>query len=351
VSAIGACGEGDGERPSSFGSPTTGGQREVPALGGRAGGGGSTGGDGTGEAGAPFAEGGAAEPAGGTSGGAPPAQGGTVNEGGVIGEAGGERALDPFETPPLCPPAEAWAEGTRLELSGEDDDLLAAVTPDELTVLWWSGEQLVHAERPSADEPFGEGTEIDTTGFTSFTVSPDGLRLVATRDSNQAFAEFQREARDQPFDGEADEQAFADLNYALSSIPISRRLGDPLLAGEGERLVFSYYDPEPDAMWTIRESLEPWSIGVPLGGEMLIAVAGKRRVATGMGSDLRTLFYWDEVEEEQRAAERAEPGGTFDRFYSLGQWRGATPNTACDRLYYSAEGPDGDLDLFVSSAE
>lgn len=338
-----ACGGDDDERPSSF-PMSTGGRLEVPMTGGRP------------------ETGGVTDPGGG-SGGTGGSAGSVTESGGaggapdVIGNAGtladgGEKQLEPFETPPLCPGPDAWSEGERLELSSEHDDRLFAVTPDELTLVFRAGDRLYYADRPSTDEAFAEPAELEDTGFVELAISPDGLRLVGTREGNQSFAEVSREARDEAFGTEPDDSAFAELNYAVSAIPVSRRVGDPVLAGEGDRLLFSYYEPMPEGSFTIREtSGPPWSFGVPLGGEMLMAMGGKRRIATGLGADLRTLFYWDEVDEVQRAAERAEDGGTFDRFHSFGEWRGATPNTACDRLYYSAPGPDGDLDLFVSSVE
>jgi len=346
---VSACSDDGGERPSSFNGSTGG--RQVSAQGGRVASGGSVGSGGTTEVGGTAGNvqaGAAPESGAGGEGGVPTTPTGGAMATGGIQEVGGERGLEPFETPPLCPGPDAWSEGTRLELSTNDDDRLFAMTPDELTMVWQAGEGIFYADRASAEDEFAEAVELEDTGFVQVAVSPDGLRLVGTRATLQAFAELVRESRDQAFTGDPDETAFADLNYAVSSIPVSRQIGDPLLVDE--LMIFSYYDSASDATWTIRQgSGPPWSFGVPIGGEMLLSVAGKRRIATGLGSDLRTLFYWDEVEEVEQAAERADPGGTFDRYASLGDRRGATPNTACDRLYYSAPGPEGDLDLFVAT--
>jgi hypothetical protein len=351
VAWLSSCSDEGDERPNSY-VGSTGGRREVVAAGGRAAGGGSpasggtesagTGSGGREEAGAP--------PTGGGEGGAVSATGGSSSAG-ASADFGGERGLEPFETPPLCPGPDAWSEGTRLSNSSAEDDVLLAITPDERTLVWRTGDRTVYADRESPDDEFGEATELEETGFVEVAVSPDGLQLVGTLANHLAFAELTREARDEPFSTEPDETAFADLNYAVSSIPVDRRIGDPLLPADGV-LIFSYYDPEASGISTIREALgPPWSFGVTIGGAMLMAVDGKRRIATGLGADRRTLYYWDEVENVEQAAERAAPGETFDRHASLGDRRGAAPNLACDRLYYSAPGPDGDTDLFVATAE
>lgn len=346
-----ACGDDDdrpdvivgitGGRAPTAGRPATGGNPASGGIGGamtEAGAGGET---------AP-SEGGA----GGVGGVPPEMPGGAPPIGGEQG-FGGEQPVPPFETPPLCPSADAWSEGTRLSVSTADDDLLQAVTPDELSLAWLAGERLVYADRGSADDDFGEPLELEDVEFLQAALSVDGLRLIGLNPTMQSFAEVTRDSRDEPFSSEPDDRDFTELNEVLSLIPVARYLGDPVIVGEGDRLLFSYFEPMPvDGTETVRETLgPPWPFGVPVGGSMLLVSEGKRRIPSGMGADLRTLFYWDEVDEEQKAAQRAEAGGVFDRFESFGDRRRAAPNEACDRLYYSAPGPDGDLDLFVATAE
>ena len=340
-----ACGSDDEDPPPPNFTPITGGRQ---SFGGRAATGGrsTTGGvDDAGAAGRLEAAGGA------SSGGAPPSSGGTLAQAGEVA-FGGEKAVEPFETPPLCPDSDAWGEGVRIdELCTDEDELISGLTPDEGTLVWLSGDSVFYADRSDPSESFGEPRELDDTDFVQATISPDGLHLVGTRFGNFSFAEVVRESRDEPFSGEPDETAFVDLNGTVASIPVAKSVGDPLLIGD-DWFVFSYYLSPPDMSLTIRQGVGPlWSFGVPIGGAMLQAIGDERRVATGFGADLRTLFYWDEVEGIQQQAQRAEAGADFDRYQSLGDRRGAVPNEACDRLYYSAPGPGGDLDLFVASVQ
>jgi hypothetical protein len=342
-----ACGGDDDDPPPPNFTPTTGGRQ---SFGGRAATGGrdTPGMAGVGDAGA---AGRIESGAGGSSGGAPPSSGGTLAQAGEMA-FGGEKAIEPFETPPLCPDSDAWGEGVRIdELSTADDDLIGGLTPDEGTLVWLSGEAVMVADRADASAPFGEPQQLDDTDFVQATVSPDGLHLVGTRFGNFAFSEVVRESRDEPFSGEPDDTAFADLNHTVASIPVAKSVGDPLLIGD-DWFVFSYYLSPPDMSLTIRQGVGPlYSFGVPIGGAMLQAQGEERRIATGFGADLRTLFYWDEVEGVEQQAQRADAGSDFDRYQSLDDRRGAVPNEACDRLYYSAPGPGGDLDLFVASVQ
>lgn len=341
-----ACGSDDETPPPASFTPTTGGR---PSFGGRAATGGRESTGGVSEAGAAGRTEAGGAPS--SSGGAAPSSGGTLGQAGEVA-FGGEKALEPFETPPLCPDSDAWGEGVRIdELSTEEDDLISGLTPDEATLVWLSGEAVMYADRADASEPFGEPRQLEDTDFVQATVSPDGLHLVGTRFGNFAFAEVVRESREEPFSGEPDESAFADLNNTIAAIPVAKSVGDPLLVGDW--FLFSYFLQPPDMSPTIRQGVGPlWSFGVPLGGSMLLAVGDERRIATGMGADLRTLFYWDEVEGIEQQAQRADATSSdFDRFQPLDDRRGAVPNEACDRLYYSAPGPDGDLDLFVASVQ
>ncbi|MDQ2642556.1 MAG: hypothetical protein M3020_01980 [Myxococcota bacterium] len=339
-----ACGSDDEDPPPPSFTPHTGGRQSFggrPATGGRE----TTGGVVEAGAAGRVEAGGAPS----SSGGAPPSGGGTIGQAGEVA-FGGEKALEPFETPPLCPDSDAWDEGVRIdELSTGEDDLIGGVTPDEGTLVWLSGEAVMYADRADASEPFGEPQTPEDTDFVQGTISPDGLHLVGTRFGNFSFAEVVRESRDEPFSGEPDDSAFTDLNSTVAAIPVAKSVGDPLLVGD-DWFVFSYYLQPPDMSPTIRQGVGPlWSFGVPIGGAMLLALGDERRIATGFGADLRTLFYWDEVEGIQQQAQRADAGSDFDRYQSLGDRRGAVSNEACDRLYYSAPGPDGDLDLFVAS--
>ena len=85
-------------------------------------------------------------------------------------------------------------------------------------------------------------------------------------------------------------------------------------------------------------------------GVLLNASGAKRRIPTGLSSDLLTLFYKDEVSGDFRAAWRVNPNVQFLHAEALPLPVGtvaAAPNPDCSRIYYSAPGAAG-IDLFVT---
>ncbi|MGC4091795.1 MAG: hypothetical protein QM756_28710 [Polyangiaceae bacterium] len=131
--------------------------------------------------------------------------------------------------------------------------------------------------------------------------------------------------------------------------------GDPVLDAEGLTLLFSALDPESDAAPSIYVARrlgvrDAWPFGDPLLGSLLEASAGQFRRPNALSADARTLFYWDETSGEERAAFRPFVSVVFDHSAALGNRSRATPNAACDRLYYSAPGTQG-IDLFVEKRQ
>jgi len=245
-----------------------------------------------------------------------------------------------------------FGSGRLLSLSTADDDLLEAITPDELTLVFAAGGRFYVADRDSAIGDFAAPAEVAAgLGFSSVTLSSDGLRLIGARASG--FAELGRSARGEPFAHEPDDSDFVPFNSAVSGTPTDEVALEPLLALDDSLLLYSFVSPSNEGSRPTlfaSEWLGQWSFGQPLAGaERLWAAGQSRRVATGLSSDGLTLFYRDEVENEFRSAWRRRLTDDFDAFQALGDLARAAPNGACDKLYASAQG-DGGLDLFVSTA-
>jgi hypothetical protein len=149
------------------------------------------------------------------------------------------------------------------------------------------------------------------------------------------------------------EGAFADFNTTLSGIPLSNQvLADAVLdADEGSFFVSHYQSTDTSNRATILESHRSgdyFGFATADLGTALYAQGNQRRIPTGVSSDLLTLFYFDEVEDELRAAWRINLQQPFKAPEALALGTGAraaAPNRACTRLYFSAQGDD-DLDLF-----
>ena len=62
----------------------------------------------------------------------------------------------------------------------------------------------------------------------------------------------------------------------------------------------------------------------------------KRKLPTGLSSDSRTLFYFDEGTGTEVARFRDRPDAPLYDHVDLGALAGATPNAKCDRIYYTS---------------
>jgi hypothetical protein len=319
----GSDGEARGGAPARGGESTRGG---VGLDAGRSG---------AGEAGAPSDAGGSAANAG---------------EGGAAGGAGPAPSV-----PPVCAPSARFGAAQRLAISTAGDDELGSITPDELTIAWVAENKAYVADRTVADAAFGEPIPVQggSDYFARVATSPDGLQLVGVRIDGASFGLLTRTARGRAFDGAPDESGFGSLYSAELARYSEGPFADPLFDATGRRLLYSALDPESDGVATIYESnftagSLPW--GVAVQGPLLFAVDGAFRRPSGLSSDARTLFYWDEVTMEARAAWRPSRDRAFASSESLGDRRGAAPNAACDRIYFSLI--DGAArDLFFADRE
>jgi hypothetical protein len=64
-----------------------------------------------------------------------------------------------------------------------------------------------------------------------------------------------------------------------------------------------------------------------------------RRRPTGASSDDRTLFFYDEVGNVERAAWRSDPSAPFTHFEDIPAAPEAAPNAGCSLLYFRGTNP------------
>jgi hypothetical protein len=350
--AASAC--GDSKRPSGAPPSSTGGKT---ANGGRAGSSSSTSGHDAG--GSPDAGAGGdstVSHAGSNAAGTATTEGGAAGDTSVVGSMGGmPDPIPPEGDPPLCTPGASYAAGTLVSLSKDGDDLLQAITPDELTIAWKNGADYFIADRADAGAAFGNPLKVvGGSAFLAISLRFDGRQLLAITDALSVVQMVRQEG--EAFDaGSASAGDFDDFNHTLNSSPEPGKVfTDAVLSADDKSFFYSYFlSGDGSSPATLRESHRDgtvWSFsGVQLGS-LLEGSAAKRRIPTGVSSDKLTLFYRDEVSADFRAAWRVNTQVQFNHAEALALGTGtkaAAPNAACTKLYFSAQG-QSDLDLFVS---
>jgi hypothetical protein len=255
--------------------------------------------------------------------------------------------------PSICKTAAVWGAPTRLTLSTAVDDLLLSVTPDELSILWFAGEELRLAERPSRSAAFGSATPIDGGAdyFAGATLSPDGLTLLGVRRDGSGFGELHRTTRAAAFSGVLDQAPFTALYEAPGAQRANGPFADPVFGADGLLLLYSALDEGSDGVSSIFAATrlgaeDAWPWGTPVAGSPLQAIAGQFRHPTALSADALALFYWDDADGVERVAWRRRQSAAFGHVESLGDRKNAVPSADCQRLYFSAPGSGGS-DVFV----
>lgn len=277
--------------------------------------------------------------------------------GGEVAAGGTGEIFPPVGPTPVCAKGAVWGAGTQLPFSGAGDQVLQAVSADELSIAWKSGDTFYVADRAQTSDAFGTALPVaGSDQYNAVTLSADGLRLVAVSKELRVLELMRQPGL--PFDEtQPGEGAFTKFNTAVLGDPSPGKvLEDAVLSADGASFFYSYFlmdvsggTPGESRLSDGFFNLAGASLGVPLQSD----AAGNRRIPTGLASDALTLFYRDEVEGDFRAAWRVNRDVPFDATEVVSPSAGtvaAAPNADCSTLYYSAPGTEG-IDLFVSARQ
>lgn len=272
---------------------------------------------------------------------------GLVGDGAPIGNDG---SVDAGPPPPICDPGWTYGAGAAVAGVPAGDKMFAAVSADELTVAWVSPQGTISfADRSDASQPFGAPQSVPGTfAHERVALAGDGLVMVVVLANARAFAQLTRMGRGQAF-GNPDPSPFKDLTKfggeadaappGDSGAPIGT-VGDPVLSADGRTFFFSVYNVNsPDTVCVTTKPNDVWIKLSVLVQPELVAMGASRRRPTGLSSDARTLFWWDEVDKKEHAGWRAtsSPGDySFKSIVSLGDKKDAQPTKDCKKLYFSA---------------
>jgi len=326
--------------------------QHAPAL--ADGGASSRGGAGGRTAGGKSGDGGTADGGGGErdDGGAGGAAGNSAGEGGEGGEGGAEQGTIVPVEPGVCSADAGWANAKPLDgISTDANEQLLAITPDELDIVFLRDNTAMRAHRELASAPFDAGSVMtipDGYGVdTGVALSADGKTLVLLATGGQSFGAFARTSRSGEFVATPDTAAFMAINQR--AIQTMQHYAAPVLAPDGKTFVFAAFTPEPPAgfpagvegiavVYEAAWSGGGWAMPVSISQNLFDGTTATRPLPSGLSSDSRALFYFDEASGKQLARFRDRPDAPLYTVVDIGARTGATPDARCDRLYYSSDG-------------
>jgi len=274
--------------------------------------------------------------------------GGAADAGaGVIFQMAG---APPLEPPGVCAP-DLKLGADQAQAAGAAAPHLLAMTPDELSLAFTTGEAdslaLNIADRASTSAAFSAAALSMPKGYeagSGVSLSSDGLTLILVLADHSGFGELSRSSRKRAFKGTPDTTAYAKIN-ALK--PMSgHSVGWPVLSSDGQDLYFLSYFGQGLAVQSKRGKDGVFDFGSEIDEFTLGGNEGEYKLLSGISSDQRAIFFFDQATQHAMALFRSRPGAPFYDPLDLGERQGATPNQDCSRVYSSV--PSG---LVVQSAE
>lgn len=277
------------------------------------------------------------------------AAGDGASQGGASGEAGAGDAgqgivfemagAPPVEIPGVCPAGLKLGSAEVQDL-GVADITLLAMTADELSVAFTTGSgaslTLHVADRASNKAAFAEAPLTLPAGFeaaSGVSLSSDGRKLILVMSDHSGFGELSRAARGDAFLGEPDLTAFVKINGLK---PMSgHSVGWPVLSGDGQDLYFVSYFGGALVNQSKRGRNGVFDIGTEIDEFTLGGKEGEYKLLSGLSSDQRAIFFFDQATQHAMALFRSRDGAPFYDPLDLGARRGATPNQDCSRVYSS----------------
>jgi hypothetical protein len=283
-----------------------------------------------------------------------PGQGGSdssaAGDTGEGGAAGLEPGMVVVVPPSACSESAKWKSAIPLAgISSNGVERLLSITSDELDVVFVRDGSVLSAHRAKASADFGTPIEVTIpTGYgvtAGAALSADGKTLLLIATAGQAFAVLTRASRTAAFSATPDSSAFYGLNQR--AIQTMEHYAAPVLAPDGKSLIYTGFTPEPEqgfpegveGVARVYESLlanGTWQMPESISDGFFNGTTAARPLPSGLSSDSRTLFYFDEKTMKQAARFRDRSDAPLNVVVDLGDREGATPNARCDVLYYTS---------------
>jgi len=269
-----------------------------------------------------------------TTGGAPASEAGSAGD--PFGDVPGG-GVPSFEDP-LCDPAASYGDEEPVELPGTGELTVLGITLDERSVLFVRGSAQAGAlsisDRDGAAEAFEASVrlnELDAFGLEhGAALSSDALSLVLVQADGRAFAELTRAQRGRGF-GRPDATRFELLNRDAEFS--GAHISFPLLSSDGTKLYYVKTLVESrvavsvlgaDDRFELPNVIDEYTLGGSEDGAKLIS---------GLASDERSIYFYDEASKQSAALFRSRPEGPFYDPVEYGERRALAPNEDCSALY------------------
>lgn len=245
---------------------------------------------------------------------------------------------------PICDPTKTWAAGVKLAPSTSSIDDMSTVTGDETTLAWITpGDGIVHyVDRVDASVAWDPARTLPGTGLAP------GQRIALTRDGNhlygigtdlRSFVGFTRSSHVDPFVGPALDMTLADLNLEGSALAVGETFSDLVVGTSSTSLLVRLAGGSSPGLRLSTRVLptDTWATTTAFAPQAEFdVVAGKARRPTGLSTDTRALFYFDEASGHEKVGFFAYDAPTASVFADLGAHTNAQPNDDCTVLYYTA---------------
>jgi len=222
---------------------------------------------------------------------------------------------------------------------------LAAITWDELTMAWTSGDStsgvVVHySDRSGRDVAFTADMTLPTTlgpfAQDKVVLTPDGLTMIFASADHKTLRQITRGSRGAAFDETT--ATSAPFSYLMSPGEggSSRAMADLVLTKSGKYLFFTDLGRTVGTtlMVSAKMSDGKWDMPTAVESTRFHNSGGMRRRPTGYSSDARTLFFYDETTQTTWLAFTDPSSLSFTEFVPfLPEGSGAMPSDSCDRVY------------------
>jgi hypothetical protein len=270
-------------------------------------------------------------------GGAGHTEGGAADAGaGIVYQMAGAPPVSP---PGVCAPDMTLGTAQALDV-GVAGATLLSMTPDELTLAFTTGSgaalALHVADRASTKVAFAATDVTMPDGFeaaSGVALSSDGKRLILVMSDHSGFGELSRATRTDAFTGDPDLTAYAKIN---SLKPMSgHSVGWPVLSSDGQDLYFLSYFGQALANESALGKDGVFDFGTTIDEFTLGGDEGSYKLLSGLSSDERAIFYYDQSTKHAAALFRSRPGAPFYDPLDLGARDGVAPNADCSRVYSS----------------